>query len=713
MFDSLSFKAKLLLSYGSILSLMLIITLVVFFSVKSLVSNFSWVNHTHNVLAEASQIEAAAVDMETGMRGYLLAGKEEFLSPYNAGNERFDQLIQSLTKTVSDNSTQVTLLNDIHLIMNQWQDKVTEPVIALRAQIGDAKSMNDMADVIKQARGKQYFDQFRDQLNTFIERERLLLVQRQNRAKASSDIDEIKQLNAWVEHTYKVIAQGQSIVAAAVDMETGMRGFLLAGQEQFLAPYTSGKERFYRLIGSLSKTVSDNPSQVRLLSESKQTIDDWISNVVEQQIALRREIGDAKTMDDMADLVGQAKGKVYFDKFRAQIQTFKERESALMTSRMTALKSTESFVINISIFGTLIAVIVGVWVSLKLTRHVMQALGGEPSYIAQIAKTVASGNLSMSLKSDGRDEGIFAEMKQMMSTLQEKASLAQKIAAGELDQNIKLASDKDVLGIALQKMTANLNEVMDQLQQASLEISQGSGSVSVSSTTLSEGATQQAVSLENISSSLNQLTAQITTNAENARLARELVLTAQKTAEMGRDQMSTLVTAMSDIAEASQSISGFISTIDEIAEQTNLLALNAAIEAARAGEQGRGFAVVADEVRSLAARSTAAAEETTKLIEGSVDRTKRGGDIATETAESLNEIFEGIRKASELVAEIANASSEQASGAEVINKGIVEIDSVTQQNSETAQESAVAAEQLAQQSEQLKQMLSRFKLRLL
>ena len=207
-----------------------------------------------------------------------------------------------------------------------------------------------------------------------------------------------------------MIATAQAIVASAVDMETGMRGFLLAGQEDFLAPYNQGKTTFYKLIEELSQTVSDNSAQVALLSESKATIDDWIKLVVISQIDLRREIGSSKTMDDMADLVGEAKGKVYFDRFRGQISTFKERESSLMKVRNDELASTESMLINLTILGTLAAISLGIFVALWLTRHVMSLLGGEPSYIAQMAKTVASGDLSIDLKKDETEQGIYAEM---------------------------------------------------------------------------------------------------------------------------------------------------------------------------------------------------------------------------------------------------------------------------------------------------------------
>jgi methyl-accepting chemotaxis protein len=515
----------------------------------------------------------------------------------------------------------------------------------------------------------------------------------------------------WVDHTHKVLAKASRIQAAAVDMETGMRGYLLAGKEEFLEPYHNGHNTFISLASSLSDTVADNPAQVQLLKEISKTITSWQENVTEPMIQLRREIGDSKNIAEIADLVSEAKGKAYFDKFRAQIKTFQERESTLMKVRNDELTNTEVAVINLTVLGTIIAVALGVFIAVWLTRHVMGLLGGEPSYIARIAKQVASGDLSIDFKKNETEQGIYAEMKSMVSNLQEKIHLAQQIASGNLDLNVVLTSKKDSLGIAFQEMIINLNDVLGQTQQASVEIADASGSVSSSSNALSEGASSQASSLNNISSSLNQLSTQINLNAGNATQAKDLTLKAQKETNIGSHKMKEMIAAMVDISASSQSISQFINTIDEIAAQTNLLALNAAIEAARAGEQGRGFAVVADEVRNLAARSTKAAAETAQLISGAVEKTQIGSAIASQTAESLKNVTESISQASELVELIASASSEQATGANVINDGVGEIDSVTQQNNDAAQGSAAAAEQLSHQAIQLQEMLTRFKLR--
>ena len=309
--------------------------------------NEEWVTHTYGVIGQANDILSAAVDMETGMRGYLLAGQEDFLAPYTGGAKKFYELVASLSETVNDNPAQVKLLAEIEQTIRDWQENVTEPTIALRSQIGDAKNMDDMADLVGEARGKKYFDAFRAIMVEFAAEENGLMTSRQETAataekQVAANLQVMNQNEEWVTHTYEVIAEAHAITAAAVDMETGMRGYLLAGQEGFLAPYTGGAKRFGELVAALSETVNDNPAQVQLLAEAKQTITDWQSNVTEPTIELRRKIGDAKNMDDMADLIGEAQGKQYFDAFRAVMVDFAAEENGLMDQRQANNESTVS-----------------------------------------------------------------------------------------------------------------------------------------------------------------------------------------------------------------------------------------------------------------------------------------------------------------------------------------------------------------------------------
>ncbi|WP_233189464.1 methyl-accepting chemotaxis protein [Geothermobacter hydrogeniphilus] len=262
----------------------------------------------------------------------------------------------------------------------------------------------------------------------------------------------------------------------------------------------------------------------------------------------------------------------------------------------------------------------------------------------------------------------------------------------------------------LEKANRSLNLLLGQVQTAGREIATASNDVSRSSQALSDGATESAASLEKINASMQELANQTKQNAENANAANDLSSRARKAAESGAEQMTEMVAAMDEINESGRSISNIIKVIDEIAFQTNLLALNAAVEAARAGTAGKGFAVVAEEVRNLAGRSARAARETAEMIESTVAKTERGTEIADRTSASLEEIVSGISKASDLVAEIAQASSEQAQGISQITSGLNQIDQVTQKNTNSAESSAAAAEELSGQAAQLQEMLASFKL---
>ncbi len=357
-------------------------------------------------------------------------------------------------------------------------------------------------------------------------------------------------------------------------------------------------------------------------------------------------------------------------------------------------------------WGLGVAVLIGLLIAVLITRSIISPI----KQGVKLAEDIGRGDYSVRLNMDRGDEiGTLANaLDRMADSLSLNADVAEQIAEGRLNVQVKLASDKDQLGLAFQKMVASLNDSLSQVQVASEQIASGSGQVSDSSQALSQGATESASSLEEISSSLNELASQTTTNAENARQANSLSIEATESARNGSRQMQNMVAAMTEINDAGQNISKIIKTIDEIAFQTNLLALNAAVEAARAGQHGKGFAVVAEEVRNLAARSSKAAEETSQLIEGSVEKTSNGSTIAHQTAAALDEIVNGISKVSDLVGEIAAASNEQAQGVNQINQGVSQIDQVTQQNTASAEESAAAAEELSGQALQLQEMLKKF-----
>jgi methyl-accepting chemotaxis protein len=301
-----------------------------------------------------------------------------------------------------------------------------------------------------------------------------------------------------------------------------------------------------------------------------------------------------------------------------------------------------------------------------------------------------------------QEVGVEKEMQGMLSA----------VLAGDLSQRIALLGKGgffEAMSRGVNQLADNMSEVVSKVKGVAAEVRRGAEEISAGNANLSQRTEQQSSSLEETASSMEEMTTTVKQNADNAGQANQLAMAARDQAEKGGAVVSQAVKAMADINDSSKKIADIIGVIDDIAFQTNLLALNAAVEAARAGEQGRGFAVVASEVRSLAGRSATAAKEIKELIQDSVKKVGDGSVLVTQSGQTLEKIVASVKKVSDIVAEIAAASREQSSGIEQVNRAVMQMDELTQQNAALVEEATAASQTMAQQVRGLNDMLERYR----
>jgi methyl-accepting chemotaxis protein len=311
-------------------------------------------------------------------------------------------------------------------------------------------------------------------------------------------------------------------------------------------------------------------------------------------------------------------------------------------------------------------------VAVLITRSLLAQLGGEPTYAAAIADKIAHGELSVDVHTE--------------------------------------PGDSSSLLFAIRTMRDKLASIVSQVRAGTTHIEGASAEISSGNHDLSNRTEQQAGALLETATAMEELTATVKQNADNARQANQLAVSASDVAIEGGTVVSQVIDTMGAINESSKRIVDIISVIDGIAFQTNILALNAAVEAARAGEQGRGFAVVASEVRSLAQRSASAAKEIKALIDDSVNKVNNGSQLVEQAGATMQEVVSSVKRVTDVVGEISAASQEQSDGIGQVNIAIAQMEESTQRNAALVEESAAAASSLMFESAQLASLVATFKL---
>jgi len=484
-------------------------------------------------------------------------------------------------------------------------------------------------------------------------------------------LQRLGEADRWNRHTYEVIAAADDTLSAMVNMETGARGYLLAGDEAFLAPWQSGRERFERSWTQAKQLTADNPAQQQRLDEMKRAETAFVQ-VADKLIGLRREVVAGREMSDVLRAFSQGEDKAAMDGFRAVHAAMVGEEQTLLTKRSAEAQATREATRVILLGGVLLASVLAAAMAWWVTRSVLRQLGGEPAQARAIAEAIAQGELDVSVPvRDGDRDSVMVAMQRMVRTLR-----------------------GTVLAI---------REGVDSVTTASTQIASGNQD-------LSARTEQQSSSLQQTAASMEQLTGTVRHSASNVQQANMLAMQTTEAAREGGEVVRQVVHTMGRISQSSSKIAEIIGVIDGIAFQTNILALNAAVEAARAGEQGRGFAVVAGEVRTLAQRCAEAAREIKSMIAASTETVDSGNQLVAQAGEAMDRVVDQVQRVTLLMNDISVASGEQSKGIGEVNQAIADMDRMTQQNAALVEESAAAAGMLRVQAEALSASVQSFRL---
>jgi methyl-accepting chemotaxis protein len=665
---------KIYAGYIIILILMTSVSVVVYSSITSIIDASKWVNHTYVVIRTGEDVAGAMVDMETGQRGFMVTGIDEYLEPYNDGIVRFDRLIKKGKELTSDNTAQVERWRKVAELKTEWVQEVAQTEIKARRQVTlGASATANFKTISARTVGKDIFDGIRGVLANL----------------------EAKFLQASSTQGAHLITL---LTLDLVNMETGQRGFLLTGKEESLEPYNGGQISFQQNIEKLGSVMKGTTVTREETIELQSRVNDWLSQAAQPEIDARREMNRFSTsIDDIAIMMEQGKGKLLMDTIRARIREIVAEEEKLIIVRGDQQTASSAIGIGVTIIGTLIAIAISSTIAFFIVRGIMQPINATNTILKNITE---QGDLTKRVAITSGDE--IGEMGEYFNAFVSKLQ-------GIIREIVESATQLSVAAEQMSKVAADTNEGLNRQNSETVQVA--------------TAMTEMAATVDEIARNSQNGSDAASSSDREAKSGNQAVSITIKTINELAGDVENSAMILENLKGDSENISAVLDVIKNIADQTNLLALNAAIEAARAGEQGRGFAVVADEVRTLAQRTQNSTSEIENLIsalqkgaESAVNAMEQNRTKAAETVEQaaqagefLESITQGVSTILDMNSQIAVSSEEQAAVAQEINRSIVSIQSISDETSVGATQTSESSKEVTILGTRLRNLVEQFR----